>query len=196
MAIVLVVIGLVLGMVYKGRQLIDQSKVKKLVANRNKIIAAVNTYYDRYGLIPGDGCTSPEPGNPRDCDPDTTTGDNEHPGLVERGTEDAAFWYLLTQKTGILQESAQTSVFGQKWEIISQQELNDHWPGSSYEFGSYMNLEGGDQADPRIGCAVDKLVDNGNSTSGGVFTETKEYDKSTNCWDLSGQMNIVLKILP
>src|SRR6056297_3618581 len=67
MAIVLVVIGLIPGMVYKGKQLVDQSRAKRLVANRNKIIAAVNTFYDRYGFIPGDGCTVNEPSLPGDC---------------------------------------------------------------------------------------------------------------------------------
>jgi prepilin-type N-terminal cleavage/methylation domain-containing protein len=197
MAIVLVVIGLILGMVFKGRELIDQGKVKKIIANRNNIIAAANTYYERYGIFPGDGCTSSEPSNPNDCDPHTITGDNDHPGVVERGTEDAAFWYLLTQKTNIMSEADRESVFGQPWEIISHQALNDNWTGD-YAYGSYMNLPGGAQADPRIACAVDKRIDDGNSQNGTVFLnpDDSSYNPNTDCRGLGGQVNVVLQILP
>jgi prepilin-type N-terminal cleavage/methylation domain-containing protein len=199
MAIVLVVIGLILGMVYKGRALVDQGKVKHIIANRNKIIAAINTYYDRYGMFPGDGCQTAQPSNPMDCDPQAH---GVYPGAVERNgnggaQEDAAFWYLLTQKTHILNEADQESVFGQPWEIISHGALNTHWPGT-YSFGSYMNLPGSAQSDPRIVCAVDKLIDDGNSATGTVFLNPGDsgYDQNTDCWKLSGQVNAVLKILP
>ncbi len=199
MAIVLVVIGLVLGMVYKGRQLVEQGKVKKLIANRNKIIAAANTYYDRYGMFPGDGCQHAQPNSPMDCEPRTY---GVYPGVVERdgygsAMENSACWYLLTQKTNIMSEADRESVFGQPWEIISHGALNTHWSGT-YSYGSYMNLPGGAQADPRIACAADKLIDDGDSSTGTVFLNPgdSQYNKNTDCWDLSGQVNVVLKILP
>lgn len=199
MAIVLVVIGLILGMVFKGRELIDQGKVKKIIANRNNIIAAANTYYERYGIFPGDGCEDPHPNNPMNCDPQEY---GLHPGVVERdgsgdADEDSAFWYLLTQKASIMTEADRESVFGQPWEIISHQALNDNWSGS-YAYGSYMNLPGAAQADPRIVCAVDKRIDDGNSETGTVFLNPGDssYNQNTDCWGLSGQVNLVLQILP
>ena len=199
MAIVLVVIGLILGMVYKGRELIDQGRVKRLVANRNKIIAAFNTYYERYGMMPGDGCESAQPGSPMDCDPQEY---GLHPGVIERddssdAEENSACWYLLTQKTNIMSEADRESVFGQPWEIIGHNELDEHW-GEDYPYGSYMNLPGGAQADPRIACAVDKLIDDGNSETGTVFLNPDDsgYDQDTDCWELSGQVNVVLRVLP
>lgn len=53
-AIVLVIIGLLLGGVLKGQELIDQSKIKRVVNDFNNIGAAFNTYQDRYKAMPGD----------------------------------------------------------------------------------------------------------------------------------------------
>jgi prepilin-type N-terminal cleavage/methylation domain-containing protein len=53
-AIVLVIIGLLLGGVLKGQELIEQSKIKRVVNDFNSITAAVYTYQDRYKALPGD----------------------------------------------------------------------------------------------------------------------------------------------
>ena len=55
LAIVLVVIGLILGMAFKGKDLIDGAKVKNLAAQYNKVVAGANTFYEKYGFYPGDG---------------------------------------------------------------------------------------------------------------------------------------------
>lgn len=54
MAIVLVIIGLLLGGVLKGQELIDNSKVKKAINDLNAVSVAYNGYVDRFGRIPGD----------------------------------------------------------------------------------------------------------------------------------------------
>lgn len=53
-AIVLVIIGLLLGGVLKGQELIQQSKIKRVVNDFNSITAAIYTYQDRYRFLPGD----------------------------------------------------------------------------------------------------------------------------------------------
>ncbi len=53
-AIVLVIIGLLLGGVLKGTELIENSKVKKAANDINGISAAYYSYLDRYQRIPGD----------------------------------------------------------------------------------------------------------------------------------------------
>lgn len=50
----LVIIGLLLGGVLKGQELIDQSKIKRVINDFNNITAAVYTYQDRYKALPGD----------------------------------------------------------------------------------------------------------------------------------------------
>lgn len=53
-AIVLVIIGLLLGGVLKGTELIENSKVKKAANELNGVSAAYNSYIDRYSRVPGD----------------------------------------------------------------------------------------------------------------------------------------------
>ena len=53
-AIVLVIIGLLLGGVLQGQQLIENSRVKQAVNSFNGLAAATFSYQDRYGKLPGD----------------------------------------------------------------------------------------------------------------------------------------------
>jgi prepilin-type N-terminal cleavage/methylation domain-containing protein len=53
-AIVLVIIGLLLGGVLKGQGLIDSAKVKNIIQQSNSLSAAVNAYQDKFRALPGD----------------------------------------------------------------------------------------------------------------------------------------------
>lgn len=53
-AIVLVIIGLLLGGVMKGQEMIENSKIKSIVQDLNGVTAAANSYLDRYRGLPGD----------------------------------------------------------------------------------------------------------------------------------------------
>ena len=54
LAIVLVIIGLIMGAVLKGQELINNAKQKRLYSLKQEITAAVMTYYDKYNAYPGD----------------------------------------------------------------------------------------------------------------------------------------------
>lgn len=54
MAIVLVIIGLLLGGILKGQELIETGRIKGAVATLNGVSVAVNAYRDRYRSLPGD----------------------------------------------------------------------------------------------------------------------------------------------
>ena len=53
-AIVLVIIGLLLGGVLKGQEMIENSRIKSVVNDMNGVSAAYNSYFDRFRAIPGD----------------------------------------------------------------------------------------------------------------------------------------------
>lgn len=53
-AIVLVIIGLLLGGVLKGQELINQAKIKNIANDLNGVSAAIYAYQDRYKRLPGD----------------------------------------------------------------------------------------------------------------------------------------------
>jgi len=51
---VLVIIGLLLGGVLKGQEMITQAKIKNIINDFNGVTVAVTSYQDRYRAIPGD----------------------------------------------------------------------------------------------------------------------------------------------
>jgi prepilin-type N-terminal cleavage/methylation domain-containing protein len=53
-AIVLVIIGLLVGGVLQGQELIENSRVKQATKDMNGTAAAMFAYQDRYGSVPGD----------------------------------------------------------------------------------------------------------------------------------------------
>ena len=53
-AIVLVIIGLLLGGVLKGQAMMDNAKIKRASNDFNGISAAIYSYMDRYAALPGD----------------------------------------------------------------------------------------------------------------------------------------------
>ncbi len=57
-AIVLVIVGLLLGGVLKGQELINNTKVKNMVNSMRGATAAYNGYQDRFRAAPGDDATA------------------------------------------------------------------------------------------------------------------------------------------
>lgn len=53
-AIVLVIIGLLLGGILKGQEMITQAKIKNIISDFTGISAAFHGYQDRYRALPGD----------------------------------------------------------------------------------------------------------------------------------------------
>lgn len=53
-AIVLVIIGLLIGGVLKGREMITNAKIKRVESDIEGVSAAIYAYQDRYGVLPGD----------------------------------------------------------------------------------------------------------------------------------------------
>lgn len=53
LAIVLVVIGLLMGMAFKGKSLVDAARIKADIQKINKIATAVNVYNSKYDTLPG-----------------------------------------------------------------------------------------------------------------------------------------------
>jgi len=53
-AIVMVIVGLLLGGVLKGQEMIENGRVRNAISSLDGVSAAYNSYYDRYRRIPGD----------------------------------------------------------------------------------------------------------------------------------------------
>ena len=57
LSIVLVIIGLLIGGILKGKAMIDNAKQKRVKSDIDGIVAAVYNYQDRYNYLPGDDPT-------------------------------------------------------------------------------------------------------------------------------------------
>ncbi len=57
-AIVLVIIGLLLGGILKGQEMITQARIKNIMNDFNGITAAYFSYQDRYKAVPGDDASA------------------------------------------------------------------------------------------------------------------------------------------
>lgn len=58
LAIVLVVIGLLMGMAFKGKALVDATRYKADINKIEKLSTALNVYHSKYGTIPGLGAAA------------------------------------------------------------------------------------------------------------------------------------------
>ncbi len=177
LAIVLIVIGIILGMVFKGKQLIDNAKVKSVETQYNKILATINTFYDRYGYYPGDGCTTATPSALSDC-----SGSKD--GILTTTEELGAFWVVMVDITGLLTPAEKKAVSGDDWEV------------------KYSSAEGKDyilaSLDLRYACDIDRKIDDGVYNTGNVRIKnsTTTYDTTTDCWSLSGVADTGFVIIP
>jgi len=77
-AIVLIIIGLLIGGIIQGRAMIQNARVKRLVSDFDGMRAAVLTYQDRFSMLPGD-----------ENDPNTPTGDTNN-GNADGRLDDTA----------------------------------------------------------------------------------------------------------
>lgn len=93
LAIVLVIIGLLLGGVLKGQELINSAKVKNLAADFKNVQVYVYAYQDKYRALPGDDASA----KTHLGDDSTVNGDGD--GVIEGvwnsdtiGDESIRFW--------------------------------------------------------------------------------------------------------
>ncbi len=79
LAIVLVIIGIILGAVLKGQELINSAKETRLYNQYREMLAAVYTYYDKFNAWPGD---DPQAQTHLGS---TSTGNGDGDGLIDGG---------------------------------------------------------------------------------------------------------------
>ena len=170
-AIVLVIIGLLLGGVLKGQELITSARVRNLISQQDGVKAAFFGFVDRYRAYPGDygqatatipGCTGCKDGN----------NDGQ---ITDNGTivEPISAWEHLsragfingsyTYPTGTIIESnssAPANPYGRFLQLIYD---NVYDPASS---PTRHNLKTGNQIPSDILAEIDRKIDDGSATGG------------------------------
>jgi prepilin-type N-terminal cleavage/methylation domain-containing protein len=116
-AIVLVIIGLLLGGVLKGQELINQAKIKNVANDLNGMSAAIYGYQDRYKKFPGDD----DQANTRWTSPATVSGNGDGAvgtsaiaailecAVTDKAKENCLFWQHLRLSGFVGGDSATTN---------------------------------------------------------------------------------------
>ena len=170
-AIVLVIIGLLLGGVLKGQELITQAKIKNLSNDLNGVTVSIYGYQDRYRRLPGD-----DPGQSRwlVAGSALTVADNQGDGdnVLEGGgyasttntDENRKFWLNL-RLAGFVAGDTSSIASG------STQPLNAAGGivgVQSSGFGLNGTIVCAGSLPAKIAQALDSQMDDGNATTGSV----------------------------
>ena len=206
MAIVLVIIGLIMGMAFKGRELIEGARVKSMAATVNKTQAAMNTFFERYQFYPGDGCAAAGATSPANCV-------GQKNGLLAGGPEVTSFYTLLATPAApanpLLPDTDFQGPFGQRWGVIAGGGANTAANTTYLAITNIANTTpsnavaaagapGYGTVDVRYACALDKMIDDGVPNTGNVRSNAATYNAATvDCWGLANaQVTLAVRILP
>ena len=181
-AIVLVIIGLLLGGVLKGQELITSARVRNLISQQDGVKAAYFGFLDRYRALPGDYSQASTNIN---CTPACTNGNNN--GRIETTTgggaidEHIAAWEHLS-KAGFINgsytyaagaestASAPTNPYARYLRIAYDSAYGTAAPAPALRH----NLKTGNQVPSDLLAEIDRKIDDGNPL-GGTFQFTT-YD--------------------
>ena len=192
-AIVLVIIGLLLGGVLKGQELITSARVRNLIAHQDGVKAAYFGFLDRYRALPGDysQATANIPG----CGA-CQNGDNNGQVLLNGAIlESISAWEHLS-KAGFITGSyiyagvaapSNTPVnpYGSLVQLIFNNVYQDAAPAARH------NLKTGNNVPSDILAEVDRKIDDGLATGGqlrfstfggAVNTSQECFNTTTGAW--------------
>ena len=167
LAIVLVIIGIILGAVLKGQELIFNAKVKRLQSQVKELIAAFYTYYDKYGYYPGDDPTA----SSRWAGVGRGDGDGYiGGGYCDAATEESCLLWLHLRLANIISGNSNdtdpaTMVPRHAWGGAIHIFSGNYTIGGTPRSGLWialLNLPGDAAA------ALDRLMDDGNCNSGSM----------------------------
>ncbi len=162
LAIVLVIIGIILGAILKGQELIFNAKVKRVQSQIKEVLAAFYTYYDRYGYYPGDDPTA---------DDRWSIGAGDGDGIVEGGTCSAAteesclLWQHLRYANIISGDRNDTNPASMTPKHVFGGPINVYYATHAGQTGHWIRLE---NLDATAAQSVDQAMDDGKCDTGSV----------------------------
>jgi len=171
-AIVLVIIGLLLGGILKGQEMITQAKIKNIIADFSGISAAYHGYNDRYRALPGD-----DPGSGRWAGaPGSTAPQVSGNGVVEgtynsaTATDESRNWWSHLRLAGFVAGTGTQQPFNAVTGLIGVQTGNGANAGATAAvLGGFVSLIMCSANLPdKIAIAVDTQMDDGDVRTGTV----------------------------
>jgi prepilin-type N-terminal cleavage/methylation domain-containing protein len=177
-AIVLVIIGLLLGGILKGQEMITQAKIKNVVADFSGISAAYYGYQDRYRAIPGD---DPNAATRWAVAPAAIAGDGNGvvagqynaacPVVAVAATPESCLWWDDLRRAGFVGGSGAKQPFNAVTGILGVQ-TGDAAGGQVLGQVSGLIICSANLPD-KIAIAVDTTVDDGGSATGNVRAQVQ-----------------------
>lgn len=151
MSIVLVVIGLIAGAVFKGRELLENAKIRSIASDFQQYDMAINNYQETYHALPGD--------DPKASNHFSGTDSGDGNGQII-GREVDLFWQHLYKATLIGSNHPPNSKLGGKFTIVYQPypDMLGNWLMLAKEGGSGILT-------PSQAQRLKKTVEHGDSTT-------------------------------
>ena len=190
-AIVLVIIGLLLGGVLKGQELIQNARVRNIIAQQDGIKVAFFGFQDRYRGIPGDytsaNANSNIPAAGTTCGGDSDSLIENATATGSASTEDVCSWYHLS-KAGFItgnysgsgtatSANSPTNAFGGLMQLIYDSTYSD----TATPIPSVHNIKTGINVPATILAEVDRKLDDGLPSSGAFRFSTFGSVTAANC---------------
>jgi prepilin-type N-terminal cleavage/methylation domain-containing protein len=172
-AIVLVIIGLLLGGVLKGQELITSARVRNMISVQDGIKAAFFGFQDRFRALPGDYAQASAVANIRGV---TFGGNGDGQILNTAGANEQTIAWNHLASAGFLNGSytmatateavADTNTPKNPYSIYLQLVYDNNYadPGTAV---AKHNLKTGNQVPVEIMAEVDRKIDDGNAVQGG-----------------------------
>ncbi len=182
-AIVLVIVGLLLGGILKGQELVQNAKVRNIADQQNAIKAAYYAFQDRYRALPGDYVAAGT--NIPNVAPATNGDGNAQIGVPGGASNEPVYaWHHLTN-AGFISCSAcaaQAAVPGVPTAANSPVNANGgvmaivfdnvYNSGALGTGNNINNLKSGNQIPSNILAEVDRKIDDGNPRTGALRFST------------------------
>jgi len=160
-AIVLVIIGLLLGGILKGQEMIVQAKIKNAISDFSGISAAYYGYQDRYRAIPGDdpNANTRWTGATQGNGDGVVTGTYNNGGAACVATSEACGWWDHLRRAGFVAGNGVAQPFNAVTGLIGVQTGNGAGATSLGGFGGLIVCSAG--LPDKIAIAVDTQMDDG-----------------------------------
>ena len=175
-AIVLVIIGLLLGGILKGQEMITQAKIKNVVNDFNGITAAMNSYQDRYRALPGDDLNAA--GRWATAAPGVVSGDgngqfagnynNVLAAAPVAAEETNTFWWHLRLAGFVAGPTAAGAAAGQQPNNAANGIMGVQTGSGAATLGFTSNIVCTTNLPDKIAIAIDTQMDDGTYNSGQV----------------------------
>ncbi|MDP3371512.1 MAG: prepilin-type N-terminal cleavage/methylation domain-containing protein [Candidatus Paracaedibacteraceae bacterium] len=184
LSIVLVIVGVLMGAIFKGQDLLDVAKVRSVVHDFHRIQVAFHAYHDSYGMLPGDDSRATNRfGNA------VTNGNGN--GLIEPNEQDNV-WIHLHKAGDFDSDTAPTSKLGGNYDVVSvpNATMTGNWIRLSKDHG-YALLS--PKQAQRLMSKVDEGQSANDASKGQIRVTEGQGIASGQCVSTIGALNLDVK---